>query len=322
MLNHIDQIWPSLLQLAMASPQVDGTQGRLDGEIIGASILLDGSQEQFCLNPRRRLSPIYASAELLWYLRMEYDIAMIKAYAPQYEKFADPHGRAFGAYGGRLAGNLEHVTDGVSDENLLEEAIVLLQRKPSTKKCVISLWRPDDILYSGHRDYYTHCKDIPCTISWQFLRRGEELHMICNMRSNDLWLGFLYDVYVNTVIQRYVAAKLGCRAGIYRHNAGSLHLYERNVKAAGEACSIGILDSVVYHTPSALECGWSQDDLKLALEAEEAVRLHKAVYCSSEVGSVLNDALLCCQAQWDRSDLNFRSPVLRQAMTQYLKEKV
>ena len=313
-MNHIDQIWPGLLRQALDNPQVDGTQGKLDGEIVGAHVVLDGAAEQFCLNPRRKLSPIYASAELLWYLSGTFDGTMIKAYAPQYEKFLDPIGWAQGAYGGRLAHGLEETTDGCSDEHLLEEAIKLLLEKPYTKKCVVSLWHPVDILRTGYNEDYALNKDVPCTISWQFIRRGEFLHMICNMRSNDLWLGFLYDCYVNTVIQRYVASMIGCIAGEYHHIAGSLHLYERNKKAAEE---VGVHRSPLCY-PSAHECGWSDRDLQLTLTTEAQIRTQGAVMWNElAYPTPLHDALACCIQQFVTNDVQVRSPVLRQALRNF-----
>jgi len=77
--------------------------------------------------------------------------------------------------------------------------------------------------------------DIPCTVSWQFLIRNNALDMVCTMRSNDVWLGMPYDVFVNTTIQAFLAHKLDVQLGRYYHQVGSLHLYDRNAKAAYEA---------------------------------------------------------------------------------------
>ena len=72
-------------------------------------------------------------------------------------------------------------------------------------------------------------KDLPCTISLQYLIREGALHCIVYMRSNDLWLGFPYDVFCFTAFQTKLAMELGVKLGTYTHIAGSLHLYERNL---------------------------------------------------------------------------------------------
>ena len=45
------------------------------------------------------------------------------------------------------------------------------------------------------------------------------------MRSNDAWLGFPYDVFTFTTIQKILANCLGLRAGRYVHLVGSFHIY-------------------------------------------------------------------------------------------------
>jgi hypothetical protein len=55
------------------------------------------------------------------------------------------------------------------------------------------------------------------------------------MRSNDVWLGFPYDVFVNTCLQQILANEMQLELGTYTHHVGSLHLYEKNEKAAREA---------------------------------------------------------------------------------------
>ena len=49
------------------------------------------------------------------------------------------------------------------------------------------------------------------------------------MRSNDVWMGFPYDVFQFTCMQILMSMELGVEIGTYTHIAGSLHLYERNV---------------------------------------------------------------------------------------------
>ena len=54
------------------------------------------------------------------------------------------------------------------------------------------------------------------------------------MRSNDLWLGFPYDVFQFTCMQVLMSMELGIELGSYTHIAGSLHIYERDFKKALE----------------------------------------------------------------------------------------
>ena len=49
--------------------------------------------------------------------------------------------------------------------------------------------------------------------------------MYTTMRSQDLWLGFGYDVFAATVLQEFLAGWLGVELGEYHHHVDSLHLY-------------------------------------------------------------------------------------------------
>ncbi len=177
-------------------------------------------------NRRRCLSPYYAAAELLWYLSREGSTRMIEAYAPQYSQFREEDGEAYGAYGKRLRGR---------GDDLLWGACEILREAPDSRQCVVPFWTAEDQAHAAKLDK----RDIPCTVSWQFLARDGQLHMVVNMRSNDVWLGMPYDVYCFTQVQRLVAAHCGLQVGWYQHQAGSLHLYDRNGAGASEALAIG-----------------------------------------------------------------------------------
>jgi hypothetical protein len=79
----------------------------------------------------------------------------------------------------------------------------------------------------------------------QYYVRGGELHATTWMRSNDLWLGFPYDLYNFCRLQAYVAAALDLPVGSHTHLATSLHLYEHHWDAAEEA--------IQAHGPRAVE---------------------------------------------------------------------
>ena len=140
-------------------------------------------------------------------------------------------------------------------------------------------------------------QDLPCTIGWQFLLRDGVLHMVCNMRSNDFWLGFPNDVFVNTLVQRYVANELCAAPGSYTHNAGSMHLYDRNLAAADLATEIA-----EQHL-----CDWdSFGDVRAAVDLEAKMR-DKRIATWQELrespewgllGDCLKDIVICVAQPW------------------------
>jgi thymidylate synthase len=56
--------------------------------------------------------------------------------------------------------------------------------------------------------------------------------MHTTMRSQDLWLGFCYDIFTTTILQELLAGWLGAGLGSYRLSIDSLHLYDHDVPSA------------------------------------------------------------------------------------------
>jgi thymidylate synthase len=73
-------------------------------------------------------------------------------------------------------------------------------------------------------------KDVNCTVALHFIIREGKLYLTTYMRSNDIWMGFPYDVFQFASMQVLLSMELGVELGTYTHIAGSLHLYERNSK--------------------------------------------------------------------------------------------
>lgn len=133
---------------------------------------------------------------------------LLRQAAPQYDAvLLNPDDIRYGAYGPRTAMQLA-------------ECVTLLRREPGTRRAVMSIWSKDDLTHQGDR---------PCTVFLQFLVRDNYLELHTYMRSQDVWLGTPYDVFMFTQLQCTVARMLRLPSGQYTHHATSLHLYESNV---------------------------------------------------------------------------------------------
>jgi hypothetical protein len=58
--------------------------------------------------------------------------------------------------------------------------------------------------------------------------------MHASMRSQDLWLGFGYDIFAATVLHELVAGWVGAQLGDYNLHVDSLHLYDDHLGAAAD----------------------------------------------------------------------------------------
>jgi thymidylate synthase len=173
-------------------------------------------------NPRARLSrtekkglPFGCLGELLWYLAGSRETAFIRHYLPHYEEDLDTK-TMYGAYGPRLLRS--------SGGNQIANVIRLLKSKPTSRRAVIQIFRPEDIR--------TQHAEIPCTCSIQLLQRGKRLELMTFMRSNDAFLGLANDVFAFTMMQEMFARMLNVDVGPYWHAVGSLHLYDDRKTAA------------------------------------------------------------------------------------------
>jgi len=337
----IDEIWmPALRDLLREGQQVGSRDGACS-EILGATFELTNIDRNVLLDPVRRASPIYANAELIWYLSGESSIDRIVAYAPQYSRFAE-NGIAYGAYGGRLLGTRHsHAMsegDVASDsfrtatlrmlglhpatllnpsppKNQLGAVVQLLREKPLSRQAVISLWRDSDLPHAIIGDH----KDLPCTTSVQFHLRGSSLHAHVTMRSNDIWIGTPYDCFCWTSIQRLIADELGANTGTYTHTVGSLHLYNRNRDRAEDAArQAGDTDIIWWGRPR----HDYHNSAKLS-EIPEVLRLEKAFRTNDFTGTdqiasstVLWDAVMTAGCQWRHDNrLGISSSLIRTAMS-------
>lgn len=314
--DNIDDLWLATLDELLTSIETPSRVGNTK-EMIGYQVILTKINKTFLLNPRRKLSPIYACAEFLWYLKHTKSIKMIKTYAPQYEKFAEDD-EAHGAYGWRLYNN---ISEG-SNLSQLSELIDLLQADPDSRQAIVTMWNANDLVSARQKEH----KDYPCTLSMQFLIRDGQLNLIVTMRSNDAWLGLPYDIFAFTCIQRLIAQAVGCECGTYIHQVGSEHLYEKNWKAASEAIDVG---SRMLYDVFKLTHDWENKsnrlgavgyhrDTQIALCAEGRYRTGlngTAEHHQLTNNRMMFDVVTCCARKFEYEDTVY-SPMLRKGLEQ------
>lgn len=214
-------------------------------------------------NPRARVSStqtkniaISPIGELLWYLSGNNELDFIKYYLPVYPKFSDDGETIHGAYGPRLKAMHGKI-------NQIERIIDLLRKRPNSRRAVIQIFDAKDLM-----DF--ELKDIPCTISLQFLIRDNKLHLFASMRSNDVFIGLPHDVFCFTMLQEIIACALNVELGEYNHFVSSLHLYSKSKEFAKKYISEG-LQSTKYLMPK-MPVGNIFKNINLLIEYEKEIR--------------------------------------------------
>lgn len=218
--NQANEVWKQLIQQCLAEP--DYTVSPRGMEV---QELLPGCYEvpmpAYLDLTSRKVNVPFMFAEAAWILSGSNRLEDITPYMAGYAKFSDDGVLMRGAYGPKVTDQLGYVVDAIVADN-------------DTRQAVINIWR----------ERPGPSKDIPCTVSMQFLLREGALNVVTTMRSEDIVLGLTYDVFTFSMIARAVqlllkARGLDCRLGKLFVNAGSLHIYERHYEQAGNewACA-------------------------------------------------------------------------------------
>jgi thymidylate synthase len=178
-------------------------------ELRSVTLQLTNPLANLVVSPARKANYAFGIAEFMWIMSGQNDVETIAKFNKQMGNFSDDGTYMKGAYGPKVVEQLPYIEE-------------TLRKDPNSRQAVLTIWR--------ERPGPT--KDVPCTSLFQFFVRNGALELTTFMRSNDLWLGFPYDVYDFTMIQNYLAHRLGVRLGTYTHCVGSLHVYEHHWESA------------------------------------------------------------------------------------------
>lgn len=198
----------------LVQPQLTaGAAGRATRELLGHRYALD-MRYPVVTTPSRQLGRRFLAAEAAWILSGDNRVSTIKPFAKTIGNYSDDGRYFMGAYGPPVRDQLPYV-------------IQALRQDPNTRQAVLTIWRPRP----------GSSKDVPCTVSLQWLLRDGKLHCVCNMRSSDAWLGVVYDQFNFSCLSAFVAAHLdpAPELGQLTFMFGSSHLYESHWEEAREA---------------------------------------------------------------------------------------
>lgn len=184
---------------------------------------------QLVLLNKRKFNPYFAVVESAWVLSGRNNLSDLQQVIKNYGQFSDNGISLNGAYGYRMQVYFEL--------NQLELAIKLLKDKPETRRCVITLYAPRDLINNSSLD-------VPCNTTVYLKIRNSNLDLTVVNRSNDIYLGLPYNVFVFNVIQNYISHQLGLKIGVQRHFTDSLHLYVKDLSMVKKIVSCNSLSEI------------------------------------------------------------------------------
>lgn len=195
-------------------------------------------QERVLFSPARNANPFFHLFESLWLLAGRNDAKWLDQFVHDFSsRFAEADGTMHGSYGHRWRNALGF--------DQLDHVVETLKRDPSSRQCVIQMWDASVIheeapLISGWNDLCGKWADRPCnTQAYLRVRQqqvlvppdgGDEKEPVLDItvccRSNDLWWGaYGANAVQFSVLQEYLAARIGVGTGTYTQISNNYHLY-------------------------------------------------------------------------------------------------
>ena len=206
-------MWDVLLDFLIHQGKPSAPRGKPIREQLNVTLHVERARYNVLVNPGRNLGYRAMVAEWLWIAGGYGDVESISRYNARMREFSDDSLHLYGAYGPRIMKNWSTVRDQLNDDR-------------DTRQAILPIWDLDIDRTS---------KDVPCTLSLQFLYRLGALHLTVNMRSSDIWLGLPFDFYVFSQLLNEMACETDTAVGSLTMNLGSSHLYDVNYEAAIEA---------------------------------------------------------------------------------------
>lgn len=221
-----DAYWWWLYHIKNSGSPVD-VRGRSTLEVLNAITEIEEPWHHCILLPSRRWNPWLALSEALWILAGRSDVAALTPYNSHILDYSDDSINLYGAYGRRIFDQIDPL-------------IERLKHDPSDRRAVISIWQVQDLSVNS--------KDPPCNNLVYFKLRDNKLHMTVICRSNDLHFGlFAVNLPTFSILQSYIAARLGVDMGTQTHLSNSLHIYTDDKRA------VEITDRMLYEEDPEIE---------------------------------------------------------------------
>lgn len=213
----VDEVWEKWYNIFCDNKhEAKSRDGNVVGEVINAITVIDDPTRCIMLNKVRNMPMRYAVGELLWYLSANNNICEIQKYTKAWDRMSDDGETVNSNYGYCIKRKF-----GFDQYEFVKQK---LMSEPETRQAVIHIKEASN----------KESKDVNCTVCLQFFIREGKLYMTTYMRSNDLWMGFPYDIFQFAALQVLLSMELGVELGTYTHITGSLHFYERDYEKSLE----------------------------------------------------------------------------------------
>lgn len=191
---------------------------------------------------KRGFNPIFAFTEFAWFIKGDNSLLPLQKVLPGYSKYSDDQVTLNGAYGYRLRKCFGF--------DQIARAIDILKSDPASRRVVLQLWSPSDLGLSS--------KDIPCNTQVMLKIIDGALNFTVINRSNDLFKGVPYNIFLFYMLQVFISRHVGCGVGKQSHFTDSLHVYDNDISKIKSIVASNV--NVDFSKISAVVDGFSWND--------------------------------------------------------------
>ena len=167
-------------------------------------------------NIKRDANPFLHLFESLWILAGREDVGFLTMFAKRFAEFSDDGVTFHAPYGRRL-----RRTFGFDQ---IAVACKMLKAQPTSRRVVLQIW-------DANHDLNVDSKDLPCNdlVMCSLNPRSGGLDITVCCRSNDaIWGAYGANAVQFSMLQEYMANKIGVPVGIYTQISNNFHVYEWN----------------------------------------------------------------------------------------------
>ena len=188
----------------------------------GIHFQINPLEDGFPLLTLRKIPVTASIAEQIWFLSgSRKPEEFLRQFTKIWDAFTNPNDVVTVAYGYRWRKHF--------GRDQIAKLIELLEQEPSSRQGVIVAWDPGQDGLSLFKK-----KNVPCPYTFTVNIIGRKLHLHNVIRSNDMILGFPFDVAGFCFLQYILAQRLNAEVGTYSHSISNAHIYENHYQAAEE----------------------------------------------------------------------------------------
>lgn len=254
-MTHLDNWYHDILKKIMnqGSREKNNRTGHETASLPGITYRTDLQTDGFPILTLRQLNLKAPVAEQIWFIAgQKRPDVFLNNFTKIWEAFTENNGEVEAAYGYRWRHHFA--------KDQLENLVIELKKDKTNRQGVVVTWDPSTDGPGSNKK-----KNVPCPFAFTVNIIGDRLNLHNFVRSNDMILGFSFDVFGFALLMCILAQEIGVKPGVFTHTISSAHIYDIHYDAAEE-----LLKRSNYH-PNVFINKWPHNFYERAKQLDESL---------------------------------------------------